>query len=52
MVLLWGAILGLFFISPTDGWVEIIDEALAISMMYTGVEVIVVGAYVRWRKKK
>ena len=41
-----------WFISPTDGWVEIITEVLAISLMITAVQVIGVGAYFRWRKNK
>jgi len=43
---------GFWFISPTDGWVEIITEVLAISLMITAVEVIGAGAYFRWRKDK
>ena len=43
---------GFWFISPTDGWVEIITEVLAISLMVTAVEVIGAGAYFRWRKDK
>jgi hypothetical protein len=43
---------GFWFISPTDGWVEIITEVLAISLMITAVQVIGVGAYFRWRKNK
>ena len=52
MVLVWGATTGFFFISPTDGWVEIIAEALAVSLMVTAVEVIATQAYFRWRKRK
>ena len=52
MVLIWGATEGVFFISPTDGWVEIIIESLAISLISTVVMVIGAGAYVRWRKEK
>ena len=52
MVLVQGATSGLFFISPTDGWVEIIIESLAISLMSTVVLVIVAGAYFRWRMDK
>jgi len=51
-VLVQGATSGLFFISPTDGWVEIIIESLAISLMSTFVLIIVTGAYFRWRKDK
>ena len=51
-VLVQGATNGLFFISPTDGWVEIIIESLAISLMSTFVLIIVTGAYFRWRKDK
>jgi len=39
---------GFWFISPTDGWVEIITEVLAISLMITAVQVIGAGAYFRW----
>jgi len=46
-----GATTGFFFISPTDGWVEIIAEALALSLMMTAVEVIGIGAYLRWRRE-
>jgi len=52
MALTLGATTGVFFISPTDGWVEIITEALALSLMVTAVEVIGAGAYFRWRKDK
>jgi hypothetical protein len=52
MVLVMGATNGLFFISPTDGWVEIIIESLAVSLMVTVVEVIGTQAYFRWRKDK
>ena len=40
LVLVWGATEGIYFISPTDGWVEIITEALAFSLMVMAVEVI------------
>ena len=40
MALILGATTGWFFISPTDGWVEIITEALAFSLMVMAVEVI------------
>lgn len=52
MVLTLGITTGFFFISPTDGWVEIITEALAVSLMITVVEVIGAGVYFRWRKGK
>ena len=51
LVLLLGVTTGFFFISPTDDWVEIIAEALAISLMLTVVEVIGVGVYFRWRRR-
>ena len=50
--LILGATTGWFFISPTDGWVEIITEALAFSLMVTAVEAVGAGAYFRWRKDK
>jgi hypothetical protein len=52
MVLPWGATTGFLFISPTDGWIEIIAEALAVSLMATAAEVIGAGAYLRWRKDR
>ena len=52
LVLLWGATTGFFFISPTDGLVEIIVESLGISLMISAVEVIGAKAYFRWRKEK
>jgi hypothetical protein len=52
MVLPWGATKGFLFISPTDGWIEIITEALAVSLMATAAEVIGAGAYTRWRKDR
>lgn len=52
MVLLWGATQGFLFISPTDGWVEITTESLAISLISTVAVVIGVAAYSRWRKYK
>ena len=39
-------------ISPTDGWVEKIAEALAVGLMVAVVEVIGTQAYFRWRKDK
>jgi hypothetical protein len=52
LVLVLGVTTGFFFISPTDGWVEIVTEALAVSLILTVVEVIGVGVYFRWRKNK
>ncbi len=52
MVLVMGSTTGLFFISPTDGWVEIIFESLALSLMAAAVDVIGTQAYFRWRKDK
>jgi len=51
MVLVQGATTGFFFISPTDGWVEIIAEALAVSLMVMVVEVLGT-TYFRSRKEK
>jgi len=51
LVLVLGATTGFLFISPTDGWVEIIVESLAFSLMVTAVEVIATQAYFRWRRK-
>ncbi len=51
-ILIWGATTGFFFISPSDGWMEIITKALAFSLMVMAVEVIGAGAYFRWRKDK
>jgi len=51
MLLSWGATTGVFFISPTDGWVEIIIESLAVSLMVAVVEVIATQAYFRWRAR-
>lgn len=42
---------GFWFISPTDGWVEIMTEVLAISLMITAVQVMGTGAYFRWRRE-
>ena len=50
-VLVQGATTGFFFISPTDGWVEKIAEALAVSLMVAAVEVLGI-AYFRSRKDK
>jgi len=47
-----GARTGFWFISPTDGWVKIIFEALAISLAMTTVEIIGAEAYLRWKKDK
>ena len=52
LVLVWGATTGFLFISPTDGWVEIIVESLAVSLISTVVMVMGAGAYFRWRKDK
>ena len=51
MALVQGATTGFFFISPTDGWVEIVAEALAVSLMVMVVEVLGT-AYFRSRKDK
>ena len=51
MILIWGATEGVYFISPTDGWVEIIVESLAVSLIFTVVMVMGVGAYSRWRRE-
>jgi len=51
MVLVQGATTGFFFISPTDGWVEIVAEALAVSLMVMVVEVLGTS-YFRSRKEK
>ena len=51
-VLVLGATTGFFFISPTDGLVEIIVESIAVSLMVAVVEVIGTQAYFRWRKDK
>ncbi len=47
-----GARTGIWFISPTDGWVEILAEALAISLAMTAVMVLGGRAYLRWKKEK
>jgi len=47
LVLLWGATTGFLFISPTDGWVEIIVESLAVSLISTVVMVMGMEAYFR-----
>ena len=52
MVLVMGATTGFFSISPTDGWVEKIAEAIAVGLMVAVVEVIGTQAYFRWRKDK
>ena len=51
-ILIWGATTGFFFISPTDGWVEIIIESLVASLITTVSMVLVAGAYLRWRTDK
>ena len=51
MVLVLGSTTGFFFISPTDGWVEKIVEALAVGLMVAVVEVLGT-AYFRWKKDK
>ena len=48
MVLVWGATTGFLFISPTDGWVEIMVKSLAVSLISTAVMVMGAGAYFRW----
>jgi hypothetical protein len=52
IVLVWGATIGIFFISPTDDWVEIITEALLISLIVTAIEVIGAEVYFRWSRDK
>ncbi len=52
MASILGATTGYFFISPTDGWAEIITGALVISLIITAVETIGVGIYIRWKKDK
>ena len=52
LVLFWGATKGFFFISPTDGWLEIVAEALAFSLIVSAVEVIGAVAYFRWRSAR
>ena len=52
LVLFWGATKGFFFISPTDGWVEKIVEALVLGLMLTFVQVKITEVYSRWRKDK
>jgi len=49
-LLVWGATKGFLFISPTDGWVEIIVESLAVSLIFTAVIVMGAGVYFRCRK--
>jgi predicted permease len=51
MVLVWGATKGFLFISPTDGWVEIIVESLAVSLISTVVMVMGAEVYFRWRRE-
>ncbi len=51
MALVQGATTGFFFISPTDGWLEIVAEALAVGLMVMVVEVLGT-AYFRSRKDK
>ena len=52
MVFALGTTTGFFFISPTDGLVEIVAEAIAVSSTVAVVEVIGTQAYFRWRKDK
>ena len=51
-ILIWGATTGFFFISPSDGWVEIIIESLVASLMVTVVMVLGGRTYLRWKKDK
>jgi len=51
-ILIWGATSGFFFISPTDGWAEIIIESLAASLAATVLMVMVARTYSSWRKDK
>ncbi len=50
-ILTWGATTGFFFISPTDGWVEILIESLVASLMVTVVMVLGGRTYLRWKKE-
>ena len=49
--LILGSTTGFLFISPTDGWVEIVAEALAFGLMVAVAEVIGAGLYSRWRSR-
>ncbi len=51
MVLVWGATTGVYFISPTDSWLEIIIESLAVSLISTVIMVMGAGVYFRWRRE-
>jgi len=50
--LILGSTTGFLFISPTDGWAEIIIEALAFGLMVAVAEVIAAGLYFRWRSAR
>ena len=51
-ILIWGATTGFFFISPTDGWVEIMIESLVTSLGVTVVMVLGGRTYLRRKKDK
>ncbi len=51
-ILVWGATTGFFFISPTDGWVQIIIESLVVSLMVTVLMVLGGRTFLRWKKDK
>ena len=51
-ILTWGATTGFFFISPSDGWLEIIIESLVTSLGVTVVMVLGGRTYLRWKKDK
>ena len=48
LALVFGSTQGLYFISPTDSWVEIIVESLAVSLISTVVMIMGAEAYFRW----
>jgi predicted permease len=51
LALVFGSTQGLYFISPTYSWVEIIVESLAVSLIFTVVMVMGAEVYFRWRKR-